>query len=131
MKGESIMKNLTCLIMCVLFVTVVSGFAAKTAMSADQMPSSSGNVKVLLDNDRVRVAEAVRQPGTKVPMHTHPAYLAYFFGPWKGKFTSPDGKIKEKEFPGGKLLWFPKGKTHALEVIGTTDQHVLVIELKK
>ena len=125
------MKNSTYLIMSVLLVTLVLGFATKTAMAADPMPAATANVKVLLDNDRVRVVEATRPPGTIVPMHTHPTYLAYFFGPWKGRFTSPDGKISEKEFPAGKLLWSPNGKTHALEVIGTTDQHVLVIELKK
>lgn len=107
------------------------GFAAQTATAAEGMSLTEGNVKVLLENDRVKVVEATRRPGTKVPMHTHPPYLAYFFGPWKGRLTSPDGKVTEKEFPAGKLLWFPNGVTHALEVIGTTDQHVLVIELKK
>ncbi len=124
------MKNVTYFIMIVLLVTLALVFDTKPAIAGDMMPESS-DVKVLLDNDRVRVSEATRYPGTKVPMHTHPPYLAYFFGPWKGKFTSPDGEIKEKEFPAGKLLWFPEGKTHAVEVIGNTDQHVLVIELKK
>jgi quercetin dioxygenase-like cupin family protein len=126
-----VMKTLTFNIMFVLLVTLILGFAAAMALAADIMPATSGNVKELLNNDRVRVVEAVRPPGTIVPMHTHPPYLAYFFDAWKGRLTSPDGKITEKEFPAGKLLWAPKGKTHALEVIGTTDQHVLVIELKK
>jgi quercetin dioxygenase-like cupin family protein len=125
------MRNLAYLILGVVVVAVALGFAVQTSMAAEGMSKSAGNVKVLLDNDRVRVVEVTRHPGTKVPMHTHPPYLAYFFGPWKGRFTSSEGKISEKEFPAGKLLWSPKGKTHALEVIGTTDQHVLVIELKK
>jgi quercetin dioxygenase-like cupin family protein len=124
------MKTLTYYIMTVLLVTLTLGFAAEMVLAADIMPTT-GNVKELLNNDRVRVVEAVRPPGTIVPMHTHPPYLAYFFDAWKGRLTSPDGKITEKAFPAGKLLWAPKGKTHALEVIGTTDQHVLVIELKK
>ncbi|MHC4071186.1 MAG: cupin domain-containing protein [Planctomycetota bacterium] len=125
------MKNLACLVLGVLVVTFALGFVTESAMAGEGMSTTAGNVKVLLDNDRVRVVEATRHPGTKVPMHTHPTYLAYFFGPWKGRFTSPEGKTSEKEFPAGKLLWFPKGKKHALEVIGTTDQHVLVIEIKK
>lgn len=88
------------------------------------------NVKVLLENDDVRVAEAVRPPGTIVPMHTHPAYVAYFFDAWKGKITNVKGEVKEKEFDPGDVLYSP-GVTHALEVVGTTDQHVLVIEWKK
>jgi quercetin dioxygenase-like cupin family protein len=125
------MKNFTYLVMIVLLATLALGFATQTAMAEEQMSLTSGNVKVLLDNDRVRVVEATRHPGTKVPMHTHPPYLAYFFAPCKIRFTSPDGKVTEKEFPAGKLLWSPKGKTHAIEIIGITDQHVLVIELKK
>jgi quercetin dioxygenase-like cupin family protein len=125
------MKTLTYYIMIVLLITLTLGFAAEMVLAADIMPATSGNVKELLNNDRVRVVEAVRPPGTKVPMHTHPPYLAYFFDAWKGRLTSPDGKVTEKAFPAGKLLWAPEGKTHALEVIGTTDQHVLVIELKK
>jgi hypothetical protein len=88
------------------------------------------NVTVLLENDDVRVAKAIRPPGTKVPMHTHPAYVAYFFAPWKGRFTNPEGKVVEKSFPAEKVLYSP-GKTHAVEVIGTKDQEVLVIEWKK
>ncbi len=125
------MKNLTYLIIGIALLAIMTlGIAAKMALAADIMPTT-GNVTELLNNDRVRVVKAVRPPGTIVPMHTHPPYLAYFFDAWKGRLTSPKGKVVEKEFPAGKLLWAPKGKTHALEVIGTTDQRVLVIELKK
>jgi quercetin dioxygenase-like cupin family protein len=130
-KGELIMKNLTYLIMVVLLAALALGFATQTAMAGEKMSTTAGNVKVLLDNDRLRVVEATRHPGTKVPMHTHPTFLAYYFSPAKVRLTSSDGRVTEKDVPAGKLLWFPKGVTHALEVIGTTDQHVLVIELKK
>jgi quercetin dioxygenase-like cupin family protein len=63
-------------------------------------------------------------------MHTHKPYIAYFFGPWKGRFTSPEGKTSEKEFKTGDLICSPKGKTHALEIIGKDDQLVLVVEFK-
>ena len=123
------MKNLFYLIGSVLLVTLVLVFYAGTTLAADAMPES-GEVKVLLENDDVRVAQANRPPGTKVPMHTHPAYVAYFFAPWTGRFTNPAGKVVEKSFPAGKVLYSP-GKTHALEVIGTENQQVLVIEWKK
>ena len=79
----------------------------------------------------MRVVEATRHPGTIVPMHTHPTYLAYFFSPCKLKLTSSDGKSKIKDIPAGKLMWIPNGRTHSVEVMGTTDQHVLVVEIKK
>jgi quercetin dioxygenase-like cupin family protein len=105
------------------------GFFINTAIAAEEMPVDP-NVKVLLGNDDVRVAEAVRPPGTIVPMHTHPAYVAYFFDAWKGKITNAKGEVKEKEFAPEDVLYSP-GVTHALEVVGTTDQHVLVIEWEK
>ncbi len=117
--------------MILLLAIVICGRVAQTAEAAEGMSLKSGNVNVLLDNDQVRIVRAKRYPDTKVPMHTHPPYLAYFFGPWKGRFTSSEGNVTDKAFLAGKLIWCPKGKTHAIEVIGTTDQEVLVIELKK
>jgi quercetin dioxygenase-like cupin family protein len=130
-KGELIMKKPACIIMVVLLAALALGFASNTAIAGDVMPTSEGNVKVLLENEQVRVVEATRHPGTKVPMHTHPTLIAYYFSPAKVKLTSPDGKSKVKDIPAGKVVWFPNGVTHALEVMGTTDQHVLVIEIKK
>jgi len=125
------MKKTAYLIIAVLVVVLAVSFVVDQAVGAGGMSQTSGNVKVLLDNDEIRIAEAVRHPGTVVPMHTHPKYMGYFFGPWKGRFTSKDGKITEKEFAAGDVVWSPNGKTHALEVIGDTDQHVLIVEMKK
>jgi quercetin dioxygenase-like cupin family protein len=130
-KGELIMKRLTYLIMSVLLVALALGFAVETATAAEKMSTKAGDVKVLLDNDKVRVVRAVRPPGTVVPMHTHPTLVAYYFDATTVKLTSPEGKSKVKDIPAGKLIWFPNGVTHALEVIGPADQNVLVIEIKK
>ena len=100
-----------------------------TAIAAEKMPEDP-NVKILFENDDVRVAKANRPPGTIVPMHTHPAYVAYFFAPWTGKLTNTKGKVVEKSFPAEKVIYSP-GKTHSVEVIGTQNQEVLVIEWKK
>lgn len=123
------MKKLTCSILIILSVAVTCGFVAKPAMAQDLSAFSPGAV-MLFENDRVRVSEATRHPGEKEPMHTHPAYVAYFFGPCKVKITFPDGKIKDKEFNAGEVMW-SDGVTHAVEIVGTTDQHVSLIELKK
>lgn len=123
------MKKLTYLILIVLLACLTWGFAAKTTMAQDLSTFSQGAV-MLLENDRVRVSEATRHPGEKEPMHTHPAYVAYFFSPCKVKITFPDGKTKDKEFKAGEVMW-SDGVTHAVEIVGTTDQHVLLIELKK
>ena len=117
-------------IVSVLLLFLGLGFLINTAIAAEEMSVADPNAKVLLENDDVRVVEAIRPPGTTVPMHTHPAYVAYFFDAWKGRFTNSEGKVSEKEFGSGSVIYSP-GRTHALEVIGTTNQHVLAIEWKK
>jgi len=121
------MNSRTIFIISILILEL--GFFINTAIAAEEMPEDP-NVTVLLENDDVRVCEAVRPPGTIVPMHTHPAYVAYFFDAWKGKITNAKGEVKEKEFGPGSVLYSP-GVTHSLEVVGTTDQHVIVVEWKK
>ncbi len=124
------MKNLFYLVVSVLAVTLVLGFTANKTMAEDMMPGSA-EVKVLLDNDQVRVSEARRPPGTVVPMHTHPTLVAYYFSAAKVKGTLPNGKSKVNDIPAGKIVWFPDGMTHSIEIMGDKDQHVLVIEWKK
>ena len=123
------MKSLFCIIADILSISLIIGFSMNTAMAGDMMPGSS-DVKVLLDNDQIKVSEAVRPPGTIVPMHTHPKFLAYYIDAAQVTLTSPAGKKTVKNIPAGKLLWFPDGTSHALEVMGTANQHVLVVEWK-
>jgi len=124
------MKKLTRIIMSVLFATSALGFAASSAVAQDIMAVAPQDVKVLLENDRVRVLEVRHKPGDKEPMHSHPAYVAYFLDATRMKITSPDGKTVEKDRKAGDVLW-SEPVTHAVENVGTTEQHVLVIELKK
>ncbi len=48
----------------------------------------------------------------------------------KLKYTLPDGKTGVKDRKAGEVTW-NEPVTHAVENIGTTDQHVIVIKLKK
>lgn len=112
----------------VMVITMALSFAA-VVMAKDAAPTQS--IEVLLDNDQVRVLEVRRSPGSKVPMHTHPpGLLAYYFSAAKVKATLPDGKTKTVDLPAGKLFWYPNELTHAIEIMGKNDQHVLVIQLK-
>ncbi len=123
------MKNLSYIVMSALLVTLAFGFAPKTAMAQDLAAVMPKDVKVLIDNDRVRVLEVVHKPGVKEPMHSHPAYVSVFLNATKLKYTTPDGKTGESERKAGEVKWSGP-VTHAVENIGKTDQHVIVIELK-
>jgi quercetin dioxygenase-like cupin family protein len=114
----------------VLGVSLALAIGAGMAMAQDFAKISPEDVKVLLENDRVRVLEVRHQPGVKEAMHSHPAYVSYYLGSTRVKVTTPDGKVVEKDRKAGEVQ-FSGPTTHALENIGTTEQHVLVIELKK
>jgi hypothetical protein len=122
------MKNLTYFIMNVLLVTFALGLG--TAMAADLAKVMPNDVKVIVDNDRVRVLDVLHKPGVKEPMHSHPAYVSVYLSATRVKVTTSDGKTVEKDRKAGEVQW-SEPVTHALENVGTADQHVIVIELKK
>ena len=124
------MKNLTYFIMSVLLVTLALGLGTNTVMAQDLAKVAPDNVKVIVDNDRVRVLDVLHIPGAKEPMHSHPAYVAVYLNSTRVKVTTPDGKTVERERKAGEVSW-SEAVTHAVENIGSTDQHVIVIELKK
>jgi len=103
---------------------------AKVPDAEDQAKTSPDCTKVLLDNDRVRVLESRLKPGGKLPKHSHPAQIVYGITGGKVKFTTyPDEKTVEKTMDAGHA--FAGGPvTHAVENIGPTDAHSLIVELK-
>lgn len=113
----------------VLAVSLVLFFGIKTALAQD-LAKVSSDAKVLFENDGVRVLDVQHQPGGKEPMHTHPAYVAYSFTNATAKTTFRDGKTVVKERKAGEATW-GEPVTHSVENVGTTEFHMLVIELKK
>jgi len=86
--------------------------------------------KVLFENDRVRVIDVRMKAGDKLPMHSHPAFVVYPFTDSKMKMTGADGKATEVQAKTGQVIW-NEPVTHAVENIGTTEAHVLDVELKQ
>jgi quercetin dioxygenase-like cupin family protein len=85
--------------------------------------------KVLLENDRVRVLEVRLKPGRGSPLHSHPAYIIYALSTCKVRLTLPNGKTKEVRMRSGEATW-SDAESHAVDNIGSTEVHVLNIELK-
>ena len=124
------MKTATYLTMGVLLASLTLVVTPKTAMAQDMAKVAPSSTKVVLENDRVRVLEVRQKPGEKGAMHSHPASLICPVSTSKAKFSSADGKTTESELKAGAVTWH-EAETHAVENVGTTDSHVLVIELKK
>ena len=85
--------------------------------------------KVLLENDRVRVLEVRSRPGAKSAMHTHPSYVAVAISDGQYRFGSPDGKSIEMKLKAGQAGFFGPVE-HTTEIIGTSEGHIILIELK-
>jgi quercetin dioxygenase-like cupin family protein len=98
-------------------------------MPTDAVTVAPHLYKVLLENDRVRVLEVRAQPGVKSAMHTHPNYVAVAISDGKYRFTSPDGKSVEMELKPGQTLFLDPVE-HATEILGTSEAHIVLIELK-
>lgn len=113
--------------MTLAFVTLAAG----TARAQDPVKVAPKNFKVLLENERVRVLDFRSAAGQKIPMHSHPAYIAYSIaGSGKTKFTSADGKTTEEPNNPAGATWHEAG-THASEYMGPGATHVLLVELKQ
>ena len=74
-------------------------------------------MKILLENDRVRVQEHYLKPGQKIGMHSHPDKVIYAINDWKVRETYPDGTSRVVEGKAGTAVW-GTAKTHAVENIG-------------
>lgn len=122
------MNKLQGLIIGGLLVSLTMIFVVQSALAVDVV-TVAPDVKVLLENDRVRVLQSTLKPGEVEGMHTHPEYIAYFLTPTTVKISTPDGNSVVKKPPAGKVL-YGTGAEHQIENVGDTLQQVLVIEIK-
>jgi len=98
-------------------------------MAEDPIKVAPHAYKVLLENERVRVLEYRGQPGTKAGMHGHPDLVAVAIRGGKVRFASPDGQSAEAELEDGQAMIFA-ATVHATENVGTTEIHIVLVELK-
>ena len=98
-------------------------------MAEDAVKVAPHAYKVILENDRIRVLENRMKPGDKTAMHSHPAVVACAIHGGKFKLTAADGQSMEVELQDGQAMYLDATE-HATENLGTTEGHVLLIELK-
>lgn len=86
-------------------------------------------MRVLLDNDCVRMQFHDVAVGEKTPMHSHPKYAVYVFNTYKARITVADGTQRSSEHRAGDAFW-NEATQHAVENLGDQPIHNLVLELK-
>ena len=115
---------------CVSAIIAVAALAAgELAVAQDPAVVNARTIQVELENDRVRVLEAVIKPGDKEQLHSHPAYVIHVLEGGKVRSHSTDGKTADWEFVTGETL-YREPVTHWAENIGTTTIHLILVELK-
>jgi pimeloyl-ACP methyl ester carboxylesterase/quercetin dioxygenase-like cupin family protein len=87
------------------------------------------NHEVLLENDHVRVLEALLKPGDVTPQHSHPARIVYTLSDHSATFRFPGGRMAHSESKTGETAW-REPVTHSEENDGKTDSRAILIELK-
>jgi len=111
------------------FLVIALLVCGKMVYAQDAAKVAPDKVKVLLDNNKVRVLDFKFKPGEKTGMHSHPEYILYALNGGTTKTTTSDGKVSEMTSKTGEVRW-NEAVTHDNENIGKTEIHALVIELK-
>ena len=85
---------------------------------------------MVFENDRVRVLHFTELGHSKLPMHSHSAYVTVGFTTDHSKYTFPDGKTSDDRTKAGGAT-YSKGLTHAYENLSGTASESVMVELKK
>ena len=112
----------------ILFIAISVTFTF-CVYAQDPVVTDGDKYKTILENDNVRVLEYTDSPGEKTNRHHHPDFVLYALDSFKRRLTFGNGSQIEREFKKGEVMWM-KDQIHTGENIGTTETHVLIVELK-
>ena len=116
-------------------VAVVALMAAAAVRSQskqdplDPLTVAPDTHKLALENAFVRVLDVRVPPGRTEPRHRHPHGLSVYFTDWDVKVTREGAQPEVRQRKAGTFAW-SEAVVHAIENVGTTEGHVLRIELK-
>ena len=107
---------------------IVTSVCAVRVMAQNRATVVTG-MKVLLENDCVRVQYHDVGVGQTIPMHSHPNYVVYTMRPFKARIRLADGTHRISQRQSGEAYWNPPIR-HSVENLGRTPVHNLIVELK-
>lgn len=84
--------------------------------------------RTVFENEAVRVLDYHDGPGAMTAPHRHPDSVMYTLSDFRRRLHV-DGVTRDVEMRSGHALWLP-AQVHRGENTGTTDTHVLFVELK-
>lgn len=103
----------------------------------DAMARAPGHHELLLENGNVRVLDTRVKPGERTPVHAHEWPAALYVLGWSDfvRFDPQgnvlvDSRTMASKPAVGTAIWGPPIGPHYVENVGTTDLHILAIEIK-
>ena len=97
-------------------------------MAEDPVVTDPDKYHAIFENEMVRVLEYHDVPGARTSPHRHPASVMYTLSGFERRLHA-DGTTRDVELEPGRVFWLP-AQVHQGENIGTTETHVLFVELK-
>lgn len=116
-------------------ITLTWGFAGLIALAtaavllAQDAPKLTDTQKVILENALVRVVEVRVPAGVAEPMHSHARGVTVALTEYDNETRAPGGQWSKSHTRSGEVKWADP-VTHEARNVGTTEQHVIRIELK-
>jgi mannose-6-phosphate isomerase-like protein (cupin superfamily) len=113
-------------------VGIAGGAATMLWVGGRTSAAEKSSSKVILENSRVRVKEAIFAPGDKNPgMHTHEyPHVGVAIDSGTLKFNYPDGKTETLELKPGGAGYRDANVTHEAINLGSKPIRVIEVEIK-
>lgn len=112
------------------FMCILTCLGSTALLGQDVLKvAPAGVAKVEYEDAQVRVLRFKEAAGSKLAMHSHPAYVDVGFTDDVTHFTFPDGKTSDEKSKAGEAS-FSKAITHAAQNTGNTTSESIMVELK-
>jgi len=135
------MKHLITLFVSLLVhAFMLAGVVASPAVAQDKMKDAKtamaekgkAVVKVLLENDKVRVLHATYRPGDENPLIPYPSFrVVHALKGGTIQHNYADGKTQKVEWKTGEVRFLDPDKPFAVKNIGKTEVVLYVVVLKQ
>lgn len=116
-------------LMLLVAVFTAAAFGVQAQGARDAVAVDPTHHHVILENDRVRVFEALASPGAKSPMHTHPPFVLVSLGKARMRMTMANGETTIFDLNPGQVLWLENAE-HSWELLAG-QAHVIAVEVKE
>jgi hypothetical protein len=136
-NGRTDMRaQFTTVIYCVVSFAVVLTFSGPVSaqgmgMSGPAVPAAAKPIiKVLDENEKVRVIDEVRRPGEISPMNTHPMRVLYVIRGGIIERTFADGTKENHALKTGQTEILTETRPYSVNNVGKTTIHIVEVALK-